>query len=144
MFVSRFQKNLVILYQSGETQIWVLINVLGAFHLGLIPIITTVYCYMEISLPESWLNSSSRGHDMWWLQVFWGLPVWQRVFCLLQFEQILRALPQCHCWNLPDSVPEGAVDQCWEKGMNLVLNSFETMLETSNFELPAKKIRWQG
>ena len=32
MFVSRFQKILVILYQSGETQIWYLINVLGAFH----------------------------------------------------------------------------------------------------------------
>ena len=32
MFVSRFQKILVILYQSGETQIWFLINVLGAFH----------------------------------------------------------------------------------------------------------------
>ena len=43
MFVSQFQKFLVILYQSGETQIWLLINVLGAFHLGLMPIITTVY-----------------------------------------------------------------------------------------------------
>ena len=42
MFVSRFQKYLVILYQSGETQIWIWINVLGAFHLGLAPIITTV------------------------------------------------------------------------------------------------------
>ena len=42
VFVSRFQNFLVILYQSGETQIWSLINVLGAFHLGLMPIITTV------------------------------------------------------------------------------------------------------
>ena len=37
-----FKKKLVILYQSGETQILFLINDLGAFHLGLIPIITTM------------------------------------------------------------------------------------------------------
>ena len=32
LYVGRFQKNLVILYQSGETQIWLLVKVLGAFH----------------------------------------------------------------------------------------------------------------
>ena len=37
-----FKKKMVILYQCGETQNWLLINVLGAFYLGLIPIITTV------------------------------------------------------------------------------------------------------
>ena len=52
MFVSRFQKNLVILYQSGETQIWFLINVLGAFHLGLIPIITTVISSCLLAFTE--------------------------------------------------------------------------------------------
>ena len=40
--VSQIQKNLEILYQSGETQIWYLIIVLGAFFLRLLPIMSTV------------------------------------------------------------------------------------------------------
>ena len=49
MFVSRFQKNLVILYQSGETQILYFINALGAFHLELNPIMSTVY-YVHLAI----------------------------------------------------------------------------------------------
>ena len=53
MFVSRFQKILVILYQSGETQIWYLVNVLGAFH-------HTVDCNYEHSVYDnSYLRSES-------------------------------------------------------------------------------------
>ena len=58
MFVSRFQKILVILYQSGETQIWVFINVLGAFH-------HTVDCNYEHSVGR-WTFCGSRC----WLQFF--------------------------------------------------------------------------
>ena len=73
MFVSRFQKNLVILYQSGETQIWFLINVLGAFYLGLITIITTVMSLIStistkrtLDLPILMENLNDRSVTKFW------------------------------------------------------------------------------
>jgi hypothetical protein len=80
VFVSRFQKNLVILYQSGETQIWFFINVLGAFHLGLIPIITTVLRVPNVSC--DFIKVTKETNFNFWdsaafKEITWNVLNWQ-------------------------------------------------------------------
>ena len=83
MFVSRFQKNLVILYQSGETQIWFLINVLGAFH-------HTVDCNYEHSVPLMKIKVVWMNLDF---EMFHKILISENFSCLSHVEP--KHLPGC-------------------------------------------------
>ena len=93
-FVSRFQIFLVILYQSGKTQIWLLITSLVHFIIGLIAIMNTVgYVICNVTNPVC-----SQGN--WSFSFLSSMKVWmnaEKKYCLQGYSEDLSSFSYL-CW----------------------------------------------
>ena len=90
--VSQFQNRLVILYQSGETQILYYITFCGALNLGWMSILRTVRGQYWSFWCQGWSNHQDQ-EVLWWNRAFEAVEaIWlQRPMRSMRLQRFLKA-----------------------------------------------------